>query len=238
MSPVERAEREELLERYDEIAQLAGGLAHEIRNPLSAIAMNLSLLVEELDDSSPRERRMRQRVLSVQEQCGSLEEVLDAFLQFVRLGELEVEPTDLNAVVQDFVAFHRPAAEDHGLDVSLHLASDLPPVALDTALFRQVLENLARNARQAMPEGGPLELQTRLDADRVVLDVIDGGRGIPEATRERMFEAFFSTSPGGSGLGLPTVRRIVEAHGGSITCESEVGQGTRFTVSLPPADLR
>lgn len=236
MTPIEQSERQHLLDRYDEIALLAGGLAHEVRNPLSTMAMNLALLVEDLDESSPRERRMLQRVRSVQEQCGALESLLDDFLRFARLGEIDARPTDLNHLLQDFVAFHRPVAEGHGVDTSLHLASDLPRVALDTALFRQVLDNLARNARQAMPDGGPLEFQTRLEDGQVVLDVIDGGRGISPETRARMFEAFFSTSPGGSGLGLPTVRRIVEAHGGTIACDSEIGRGTRFTIELPAAE--
>jgi signal transduction histidine kinase len=106
-------------------------------------------------------------------------------------------------------------------------------VELDVGLIRQVLSNLGRNALQAMPEGGTLEFLTMVRDNRVVLEVIDTGLGMDERTRQKMFRAFFSTRSGGSGLGLPTVRRIIEAHHGSIACESEEGRGTRFTVTLP-----
>lgn len=96
--------------------------------------------------------------------------------------------------------------------------------------------NLALNAQQAMPNGGLLELQTYFRDGRVHLDLIDNGSGMDERTREKMFQAFFSTRAAGSGLGLPTARKIIEAHGGTISCESEPDRGTRFTVSLPPAE--
>ena len=99
--------------------------------------------------------------------------------------------------------------------------------------MRQALVNLCRNAIEAMPEGGSIDLLTRTRGDQVVLEIIDTGKGMDEKTRAQMFQAFFSTRSGGSGLGLPTVRRIVEAHHGHIVCESEPGKGTRFTISLP-----
>ena len=104
---------------------------------------------------------------------------------------------------------------------------------LDKSLMRQALVNLCRNAIEAMPEGGSIDLLTRTRGDDVVLEIIDTGKGMDEKTREQMFQAFFSTRSGGSGLGLPTVRKIVEAHHGRISCESEVGKGTRFTITLP-----
>jgi two-component system, NtrC family, sensor histidine kinase HydH len=120
-----------------------------------------------------------------------------------------------------------------------HLDANLPEIPLDIALLRQVLNNLGRNALQAMPDGGTLEFITTVRDHTIVLEVIDTGRGMDHKTRDRMFQAFFSTRSGGSGLGLPTVRRIIEAHGGTIACDSEPGQGTRFTIRLPlhPLDL-
>ena len=96
--------------------------------------------------------------------------------------------------------------------------------------------NLALNAQQAMPDGGLLELQTKFCDGSVELALIDNGVGMDDATRSKMFQTFFSTKASGSGLGLPTVRKIVDAHNGSISCESEPGRGTRFLISLPPAD--
>ena len=233
-SDLDNQERQRLLAQYSEIATLAGGLAHEIRNPLSTMGLNVELLIEELGDSAtPRDRRMFQKLQRIQHECENLDGILSAFLQFTRAGELELAETDLNAVVNDFVEFYRPTADESGIEISRHLESNLPAVRLDGALFRQVLLNLARNAVQAMPDGGLLELQTFVRSNSVLLEIIDTGQGMNEQTRSKLFQVFFSTKPNGSGLGLPTVRKIVEAHSGTITCESEPGRGTRFSITLP-----
>jgi two-component system, NtrC family, sensor histidine kinase HydH len=229
-------ERRRLREQYEEVAALAGGLAHEIRNPLSTIGMLLELMGEELADAqSPRDRRLLTRIRTVQQECRRLEDILNAFLQFARAGELELADADLNEIVREFIEFYKPTAREHAIEISPHLASDLPLVPVDRALLRQMLMNLALNAQQAMPAGGLLELQTRVEDEKVQLAIIDSGAGMDEATRSKMFQAFFSTRTGGSGLGLPTVRKIVEAHKGTISCESEPGRGTRFLITFPPA---
>ena len=236
-SSLDNRERQRLQAQCTEIATLAGGLAHEIKNPLSTIGMNLELIVEDLEQSdSPGDRRILTKVRTVQRECDHLRRILDEFLQFTRLGELAVTESDLNEVVRDFIEFYRPQAAEQGIDVSPHLAADLPTVRIDRSLIRQVLQNLTLNAQQAMPSGGLLELQTFFRDGQVHLDLIDSGAGMDEATQERMFQAFFSTKTDGSGLGLPTVRRIIEAHGGTMACDSEPGRGTRFTISLPTAD--
>jgi signal transduction histidine kinase len=236
-TPLAEDERQRLVSQYSEIAALAGALAHEIKNPLSTINLNLELLVEEVEGvDAPRERRMLKKLKTLKRECVRLEAILEDFLKFARVGELELSECSLNQVVRDFIEFYGPEAAAAGVEISPHLADDLPPVRLDTALFTQALLNLALNARQAMPKGGLLELQSRLRGNRVELAMIDNGIGMDEATRARVFDIFFSTKPGGSGLGLPTVKRIVEAHGGGITVESAPGRGTRFTISLPLAD--
>ena len=239
---LDHEEREALRARTTELATLAGGLAHEIRNPLSTIGMNLELLAEDLEgDDSPRSRRMLRRIASLQGECRNLEDILNAFLQFARAGELRLEPGSLNDVVADYVEFLRPQATSMDVELRTHLDADLPVVPLDKALMRQALVNLCRNALEAMPEGGSIDLLTRTRPGHILLEVIDTGRGMDEKTRGRMFQAFFSTRSGGSGLGLPTVRRIVEAHHGHIVCESEPGRGTRFSITLPiqprPAEI-
>jgi len=222
--------------QYAEIATLAGGLAHEIRNPLSTIGLNLDLLSEELGEcDSPRDRRILNKLTMVKRQCEQLNRILDDFLQFARAGTLKLSTADLNQSVAEFIEFYAPQAAEQGIDISPHLAANLPPVKLDVNLWRQVLMNLSRTAQQAMLNGGVLELQTYERDGKVMLDIIDNGRGMTAETQSRMFDAFYSTKRAGSGLGLPTVKKIVEAHGGSITCESEVGRGTRFSIALPPA---
>lgn len=232
--PDEQQERQRLQAENTELATLAGGLAHEIRNPLSTIGMNLELLAEELEnDDSQRARRMLRRIASLQGECRNLEEVLNAFLQFARAGELHLDEGNLNTIVTEYVEFLTPQANSMEVELRPHLDSDLPVVMLDRSLMRQALINLCRNAIEAMPEGGSVDLLTRTRDDQVILEIIDTGKGMDDKTRDQMFLAFFSTRSGGSGLGLPTVRKIVEAHHGTIVCESELGKGTRFTISLP-----
>lgn len=233
------SEKEFLRSQYAEIASLAGGLAHEIKNPLSTIGMNLELLAEEVGEGdSPRERRMLQKINVVRKECDHLDDILNAFMQFARAGELVTSPIDLNEVVREFIKFYQPKAETKGIEISPHLATNLPLVNGDKSLLRQVLMNLALNAEQAMQNGGLLEIQTSSLNDIVHLEIIDNGCGMDKETVEKMFEAFFSTRAGGNGLGLPTVRKIIESHQGKIVCESAPGSGTRFTISLNAADAR
>jgi len=235
-SSLEDPERKRLLAQYAEIATLAGGLAHEIKNPLSTIGINLELMAEEIAESElPRARLLLKKIQTIQQECGHLEEILNAFLQFARVGQMELVRADLNQLLREFIDFYQPQAKDHGIDVSPHLDPDIPETPLDRSLMRQVLMNLALNAQHAMPEGGLLELQTSVRDGRVCLDFIDNGTGMNERVLSKMFQAFFSTKSEGSGLGLATVRKIVEAHHGTISCESELGRGTRFSISLPAA---
>ncbi|MCY2967070.1 MAG: ATP-binding protein [Planctomycetota bacterium] len=230
-------ERQRLVDQYAQIAALAGGLAHEIRNPLSTISLNLELLVEDIaQGDSPRDRRMLRKLQTVQRECGHLETILEDFLRFIRVGEIDLERTDLNEQVRQFVDFYQTEASAADVEISPHLGTDLPPVMLDQTLFRQALFNLSRNALQAMPKGGLLELQTCVRDGWLELSLIDNGSGMNEETVKNIFKkVFFSTKPGGTGLGLPTVRRIVESHGGRISVDSAPGRGTRFTIAIPPA---
>jgi signal transduction histidine kinase len=163
-----------------------------------------------------------------------LEGLLEDFLRFARVQALETIPSDLNAVVDDLCDFFEPEAAARGIVLRRHLAEDLPRVALDDDLFKQALFNLIRNAEHAMPDGGELLVTTRVQApDQVLLELTDTGQGISPEGLPRIFEPFYSTRPGGTGLGLPTVRRIVEAHGGTIGVESQLGKGSRFTILIP-----
>lgn len=227
-------ERQRLEQQYNEMAVLAGGLAHEIRNPLSTIHMNLELLFEEIEESEDAAaHRMLRKLKTIQNQCDNLEEILEAFLQFSRAGEIHLEEVNLANVVTEFLEFYKAEAEERGIEVRPHLRSDLPLVELDVRLIKQVLTNLVQNAQQAMPEGGLLELQTSQRGDQIVLEIIDTGCGMSQQALEKMFQVFFSTKPSGSGLGLPTVRKIVEAHQGTIQCESELNRGSKFSLSFP-----
>jgi two-component system sensor histidine kinase HydH len=220
--------------QYAEISQLAGGLAHEIRNPLSTVSLNLDLLAEDFQKpETPRDRRVLQRVERLQHEVNRLRDILENFLRFARVQDLGLESTDLNAIVDELRDFYEPTAATKGVVIRTYLAADMPPTRIDADLFKQALLNLVLNAEHAMPAGGELIMTTRHDGSWVVLDVIDTGVGMTDQVRSRIFDAFFSTRPAGSGLGLPTARKIVEAHGGSIQVQSEPGKGSQFTLRLP-----
>jgi signal transduction histidine kinase len=225
---------------YVELAELAGGFIHEIKNHLSTLGLNLQLLAEDFQDpQSQRERRALERVQRLQGECQRLVDVSNDFLRFARLKDLNRAPTDLAEVVEEMIDFFGPTARQHSIDIKPYLPADLPPVCLDREVFKQALLNLLLNAQQAMPEGGTLTIQATGEPGppaAVRLLLIDTGVGMPPEVAANVFRPFFSTKPGGSGLGLATTRKIVEAHGGSIDVESEVGRGTKFTIRLPIDD--
>ncbi len=228
-----------LLNQYTEIARLAGGLAHEIKNPLSTIRLNMDLLVEDLSElDSPVGRRSLKRVEVVKRECGRLQSLLDDFLTYAKVRRLHLEPSDLNHQIDDVLDFFAPTAAEASIEVVRYLDPELPRVMLDREAFRQALLNLIINAKQAMPEGGQLVVRTAAVGAVVEISLIDTGCGMDHQTLSTMFEAFYSTKPNGSGLGLPTTEKIVAAHGGQIRVQSEVGRGTQMTIELPvPARL-
>jgi signal transduction histidine kinase len=230
---------DKLLAQYTEIARLAGALAHEIKNPLSTIRLNMELLAEDLEEAqTPTQRRAVKRVAVMQRECQRLQDLLDSFLNFAKVRSLTKQPTNLNVEIADALDFFTPEASEAGVELVRYLDPDLPRVLLDSESFRGALFNLLLNAKQAMPDGGQIVVRTSERGGKVVLDVIDTGIGIDDHTAAHMFEAFFSTKAGGSGLGLPTTAKIIEAHGGHIHVQSEVGRGTKFTIEFPvPARL-
>jgi signal transduction histidine kinase len=232
--PASESDVDILRRQLHDIARMAGALVHEIRNPLSTMIMNLDLIREDLGTSEePRDLRIVRKVERVRRESLRLQDLLETFLGIVKLEQITLESTDLNVIVEDFCDFFEPQAASHDVVLRRNLASGLPKVALNTELLNQTLLNLCLNAQQAMPAGGELILSTRRSGDRVLLEVTDTGKGIPASDLSRVFEPFYSTRKGGSGLGLPTCRRVAEAHHGTISVDSTPGIGTRFVLSFP-----
>ena len=237
-SPSSEETNRRLLAAYTEIAKIAGGLAHEIKNPLSTIRLNMELLAEDfLDSEVPRDRRALSKINVVQRECQRLQNLLDDFLNFAKLRTLRLEPCDLNAEIDRVLEFFRPKADQAGIDIVKYFDPELPSVVIDQEAFCGALLNLILNAQQAMPDGGQLVVRTRPSSGGVAIDLIDTGDGMDVETQSHIFEAFYSTKSGGSGLGLPTAKKIIEGHGGRITAQSELGKGTHFTVELPALPL-
>src|SRR5262249_16848107 len=161
---------QKLVDQYTEIAQLAGGLAHEIKNPLSTIRLNMELLAEDFNESeSPRDRRALAKIEIVQRECQRLQELLDNFLNFAKVRHLRLELSDLNEQVRRVLEFSRSQMQAAGIEVIPYLQSDLPSVQLDRDTFHSALLNLVINAQQAMPGGGQLVVSTEVNSRGVAL---------------------------------------------------------------------
>ena len=228
---------------YAALAELAGGFVHEIKNHLGTLGLNLQLLAEDFHEAqNQRERRALTRVQKLQAECQRLVDVSNDFLRFARIKELPLEPADLGRVVEEMIDFFGPSARAAGIDIKCYVPADLPAVRLNKDMFKQALLNLLLNAEQAMPHGGMLTIQAGTEAcsgaRHVCLSLIDTGKGMPADVVVRVFEPFFSTKSGGTGLGLPTTKRIIDAHGATIDVQSEVGRGTKFTIRLTVAEAR
>jgi signal transduction histidine kinase len=218
------------------LAELAGAFIHDIKNHLGTLSLNLQLLAEDFQDpQTHRERRALDRVSRLRTECERLVDLSNDFLRFARVKDLNLAPADLGQVVEEITDFFLPTARMANIDIKLYLPADLPAVPLDREVFKQALLNLLLNAQQAMPDGGEITVQASAAPGEVSLNLIDTGQGMPPDVAARAFEPFFSTKPGGSGLGLATARKIVEAHGGTIELQSAVGHGTKFSIRLPVA---
>lgn len=228
------ASQQQLRAQYEELAGLTGSLAHEIKNPLSVIRMNMELLAEDFAEAeTPRERRALTKIDMVTRQCTRLENLLNDFLQFNKVRQLELHSGSLNEQVERVLDLFSPQAKESGVEITRYLDLDLPIILLNAETLQAALVNLVKNALEAMPGGGQLIARTRVTRSGVALDLIDTGCGMDERTAMNMFEPFYSTKSGGSGLGLPTARKIIEAHDGRIGVHSEVGRGTQFTLEFP-----
>jgi signal transduction histidine kinase len=217
-----------------ELSQIVGGLAHEIKNPLSTINLNLKLLGEDLARHRDEEhQRLARRLQLVQGEAERLRQILDDFLHYAGRHELTLAEVDLRGVLSDLRDFFLPQAEASRVVLRTSLGNEPILCKIDVNLFKQALLNLMLNATQAMTEGGELLLHIGSRGDNALIDVIDTGPGISAENLQNIFRAYWSSKTGGSGLGLPTARRIVREHGGTMNVESEPGKGTRFLITLP-----
>lgn len=237
--PSESASLDRAREEVAFLSQLAGGLAHEIKNPLSTMAINLAMLEEEWDrgeaagEGSPREQRSLRRIRALSREVKRLENILEQFLHFARGGEVNRRPEDLNRIVREVAEFMEPEHETLGIRHHVELTTAMPLVLADEDRIKQALVNLFRNAAQAMPEGGELLVRSRRVGNHVELTITDTGVGMSPEQVERCFELYWSTKKNGTGLGLATTKRIVDQHGGTISVLSEPGRGTSFSITLP-----
>jgi len=216
------------------LGRLAAGVSHEIRNPLAALTLHIDLLDEELHDRAPESAAMVAELLTeIKTQMARVDDLLQDYLSLVRVAAIERIPQDLGEALQAWVGEWQQLAQSQGVTLRLEGVAHLGTLPLHPSTFRRALLNLVQNALDAMPQGGILTLRGQRTATHVQLQVQDTGSGIPSERLATIFEPLYTTKPGGTGLGLYIVQEIIAAHGGQVTVESVVGQGTTLTVTLP-----
>lgn len=238
--------KNEYLKQLEELSKLTGTLAHEIKNPLSTIKVNLKLISEDLKSSSSGESvkigpqtddkrfaRALRKIAVIQKETDRLEQILDGFLRYVGKTELQLTDVDINELISDMVDFYSPQAYSRSITVRHSLYKEPLVCKVDPGMLKQVILNLFINAQQAMSKGGELMIRTDRQKKDAVIHVSDTGSGIAPDRLPHLFDAYHSSRPQGTGLGLATAKKIVHAHNGTIAVASELGKGTSFTIKLP-----
>ncbi|MHC4622603.1 MAG: sensor histidine kinase [Planctomycetota bacterium] len=231
--------KNEYLRQLEELGRLTGGLAHEIKNPLSTIKINLKLVNEDLEGAQaddPKRARALRKIAVIRKETDRLEQILEGFLRYIGRTELQIARVDINELVSDMVDFYSPQAHSRSITIRQGLHGGPLMCKVDADRLKQVLLNLFINAQQAMGAGGELIVRTNRQNENAIIQISDTGGGIAPDKLAHIFDAYYSTRPHGSGLGLSTAKRIVEAHDGAITVDSESERGTSFTIKLPICD--
>ena len=219
-------------EKLAAIGQLAGGVGHELRNPLGAIKNAVYYVRGKLEKSelSRTEPRVMEFLEIVDEEINSSNKIISDLLSFSRVGKPATSPARIGKVIEDAIAHtHIP----EGVELTSKIEDGVPDIEIDTDQIRQVLVNVMTNAVQAMPEGGKLMINTRAKDNFLEVKIADTGQGIPEENLGKIFDPLYTLKAKGIGLGLAVCKSIIDRHGGQISVESVVDKGTTFTVKLP-----
>jgi PAS domain S-box-containing protein len=220
-------------ERLAAMGRITAGVAHEVKNPLNSMRLWLENLKESL--SSDGDSASRQAVQVLDKEIDRLDQVVKRFLDFTRPMDVRLEATQLANLLKEVLEIAKPQLQKSNIQLAQLLPIDVPEVYVDRALLKQAVLNLVLNAAEAMPNGGQLRLVLSRRGEMAEITVGDTGKGIPPENQQKIFQLFFTTRPGGSGIGLASTFRIVQLHNGSIDFTSEVGRGTTFRIELPLA---
>jgi len=220
-------------ERLAALGRITAGVAHEVKNPLNS----MRLWLENLKESLPAEpdSASQQAVQVLDKEIDRLDAVVKRFLDFTRPMDIRLEATQLAVLLKEVLEIAQPQLQKSNIQLAQLLPIDVPEVYVDRALLKQAVLNLVLNAAEAMPSGGQMRLVLSRRGEMAEITVGDTGKGIPLENRQKIFQLFFTTRPGGSGIGLASAFRIVQLHNGSIDFTSEVGRGTTFRIELPLA---
>ena len=211
------------------------GVAHEVKNPINAIVLHLQLLQSKLRQIDPDTRR---HIDIIGNEIHRLDRVVQILVDFTRPRDLHLEELDLRRLLEDVIMLATPDTEQHGVTVNRSLGTEPLGVRVDPDRMKEAFLNVIINGMQAMPNGGTLSISARRDEDSVVTEIRDQGIGIPHDLQEKIFELYFTTRKGGSGIGLAQTYQALQWHYGSIDFETVEGQGTTFRLRLPIAEIR
>jgi PAS domain S-box-containing protein len=220
-------------ERLAALGRITAGVAHEVKNPLNSMRLWLENLKESLPPD--HDSASQQAVQVLDKEIDRLDAVVKRFLDFTRPMDIHLEATQLARLLKEVLEIAQPQLQKANIHLAQLLPIDVPEVYVDRALLKQAVLNLVLNAAEAMPNGGQLRLVLSRRGESAEITVGDTGKGIPPENRQKIFQLFFTTRPGGSGIGLASTFRIVQLHNGSIDFTSEVGRGTTFRIELPLA---
>jgi PAS domain S-box-containing protein len=220
-------------ERLAALGRITAGVAHEVKNPLNS----MRLWLENLKETLPAEQEpgAQQAVQVLDKEIDRLDTVVKRFLDFTRPIEVKLEATDLAELLREVMSISKPQFQKAGVEAEELIGNGIPEVWADRDLLKQAVLNLILNAVEAMPSGGELRVELARRGEMAEISVSDTGKGIPPEQQQKIFQLFFTTRPGGSGIGLATTFRIVQLHNGSIDFHSEAGRGTTFRIELPLA---
>jgi signal transduction histidine kinase len=226
-------------ERLNALTLLAAGVAHEIGNPLNSLHIHLQLMerkAQELDHNAKAE--LQQSIDVACSEVRRLDSIVTQFLRAVRPSQPRLHPENVNTIVEEAVRFFTPEIQDRDMVVEQELRADLPLLQLDREQMKQAFYNVIKNSLEAMRRHGTLRIRTDLDDTHVIVSFTDTGGGMSAENLSRVFEAYFTTKPSGTGLGLLIVRRIVREHGGELSIGSSEGKGLTLTIRLPYVEKR
>jgi len=218
-----------IVERDRYLQMLQRGIAHEVRNPLGGMELYCDILHDELAGRPD----LRAHVTKIRREVQGLDEVVNDFLDFTRETTPEARAVNVPEFLSELLLVYCGKCEAQKIEIAKTLAADVEQAVFDPDLLRRALHNLLLNAIQAMPDGGRLTIDVRHENGQLVFQLEDTGMGVPENIRDAVFTPFVTSKDRGTGLGLPFARKIIESHGGSITLESQTGQGTKIRFTLP-----